>query len=77
MMTYRHKILSSYSYLPIVYGPRFFPLDAADSVDNPRAPPARYIPLDWPTRVHVKTRDHLGQKDHLLEIFKQRYRGLI
>ena len=34
MMGYMHKMLSNYSYLPILYGPIFFPSDAADSADS-------------------------------------------
>ena len=38
-MTSYSKMLISYSYLPIVYGPRFIPSDAANSAaDIPQAP---------------------------------------
>ena len=47
MTSYRHKMLSCYSYLPILYGPRFLPSDAADSAGSYSASP--WIPLGWPT----------------------------
>ena len=58
MMGYRHKMLAIY----LLYGPLFFPSDAADSVDTvatPRSP--GYLSVRSRLRIHVKTRDHLGQ----------------
>ena len=46
-----------------MYGLYFFPLDAADSLDIPRAP--GYLSVGQPRRVYVQTKDHLGQEDHL------------
>ena len=65
------------------YGPRFFPSDAAGLADT-----YTHEPLDTcqltntfvPGYMHVKTRDHLGQRDHfcsLFEIFKQQQQHLI
>ena len=59
MTGYKHKILSKYSYLPIVWT-KFLPR-------SPR--PAGYLSVDQRSRPGEGTRkykDHLGQEDHLL-----------
>ena len=54
----------------LLYGPCFFPSDAADLADIPQAPariPHRRLASQrCRLRVHVQTRDRLGQEDHLL-----------
>ena len=61
MTGYRHKILAIY----LLYGPLFFPSDAANSADSYSAIPR--IPFGWPMALSSEdTRvDHLGQEDHL------------
>ena len=51
MTSNRHKMLSGYSYLPIVWT-MFFPSDAADLAGIPRAPAG--IPLGLPANAVVR-----------------------
>ena len=69
MTSYRHKLLSSYGYLLIVWT-TFLPLDAANSADTlqahqPDTSRSALNALAGP-RVHRKTGNNLGQEGHVL-----------
>ena len=62
----KNLMLSSYKAISLLYGPCFFPSDAANLADTPRAPGYLSVGQRSLPRVHMRTRDHLGQENHLL-----------
>ena len=63
--TCAHKVgFRKSSNIYLLYGPRFFHSDASDSADILQAPGYLSVSQCHP-RVHMKTRNYLGQEDRL------------